>query len=290
MKPSLLRPLLPQALAAILLSSCSTSIRVPDYQPALHDLGKGTTIRIEADKGFARAIRNEAVKKIETDGYYTHIDTDLAKAGDIGIIIALEQADTFIDSNTYSRTETRTDKHGNEYQDTVYETEYSADGTVSPRGINPKTGKTLFSGSYDTSTGWHSSPETAKKSATKSLASMIVNDITPKEATRKVYIKPTGKNPFIKQSAKACKSGNWDQGLELARQALQLQPENAEANYLMGIIEQRRFNFNEAKRWFSKAATINPEESKYIDALHENDSIAEGTKLYWKQMGKGNLR
>ena len=76
-------------------------------------------------------------------------------------------------------------------------------------------------------------------------------------------------NPAVEQAAQACAAGNWEQGCSLAHAALQQNPDEPEACYMLGVIERNARNYTASDSWFRKANSLRPA-GKYSGAIRDN--------------------
>ena len=100
----------------------------------------------------------------------------------------------------------------------------------------------------------------------------VMRDLTPHQVRYSMGVDEVEGNPAVVQAAQACAAGNWEMGRSLAQAALQQNPNEAEACYVLGIIERNARNYTASDSWFSKAYSLKPE-SKYMSALRGNAQL-----------------
>lgn len=243
------------ACAAAVLSSCGTQIQMTEAIPAKVCLGRGTTVYIGSpykDYGLERALTN----KILSDGYYTLPGYSNASNSSVAHL-SIRNIETGIYAGMhYLAADAHVYRHGS----MVYNKGYV--GTASQ---DPQSGKIY----YD--------------NASKSIANSVMNDLTPHEKNFYVRVKGNSKNPDIERGALACRAGNWAQGEVYARQAININPQDAEAYFLLGVIERNKMNYNKSTQYFQKAYALKPH-GKYQTAISKNRVMQQNDQYVQQQL------
>jgi tetratricopeptide (TPR) repeat protein len=115
------------------------------------------------------------------------------------------------------------------------------------------------------------------------IAVEVVRDLVPRTVRYSVRIKPQEGNTILEQAVQACQQGDWNTGSALAEASLQTYPNDAEAYYLLGIIERNNRNFAASDAHFNRAYAIAPS-SRYTSAIRENNVIKQKEDLAISQL------
>lgn len=110
-------------------------------------------------------------------------------------------------------------------------------------------------------------------SAARDMAYDVSCAIVPTTSRYYVRVKGNDENPAIEQGAKACQANNWAQGRAYAEQAIATNSNDAEAHYLMGLIERYYGNYAASTACFQRACAIDPQSGKYAEAINDNAAI-----------------
>lgn len=121
-------------------------------------------------------------------------------------------------------------------------------------------------------------------SACNAVAEDVMGDIEPYTYTYKEKVKGHKENPSIELAAKACAAGNWNQGEAYALEALKVNANEAEAYFVLGLVERNRRNWNASNSYFEKAASADPSNAKYRNAILRNGSFRRNEEAYNSQM------
>lgn len=120
--------------------------------------------------------------------------------------------------------------------------------------------------------------------ACNSIAADVMSDIEPHLYTYYEKVKGRKENPAIELAAKACAAGNWSQGESYALDALKINPNEAEAHFVMGLVERNRSNWSASNSYFEKAANADPGNGKYRNAILRNSSLRRNEEAFNTQM------
>lgn len=239
------------ALAAVawVLSSCATQVYLNKWEPAQVDLPRETQLRVDttALPTLDYELRRAFKQQIAADGFYSvyvygpHAEIHLH---DIHVNIVRPSKDDKYRKHPYpNRVDLTADVICN-YQ------------RIYRRALSAYVG-TNTNGDPD----WEGTAE--------DIAEDVMRDLTPHVRRYSMGVDSVDNNPAVEMAAQACASGNWEQGRSLALSALQQNPNEAEACYVLGIIERNARNYPDSDSWFAKAHNMNPQ-SKYASALREN--------------------
>lgn len=243
------------------VTSCGVQIQMETTVPAAVNLGKGTIIDIRLASGTSEPDRHEygifsaMHDQIQSDGYYrleecphpskNYVVMDVS---DYGINRKEHYAD-FI-----SRVVVR-----NKYGQCLYNTTWN---TYANRDSN---------GNYD----WNS--------AYRKVATSTMLELTPHGVTYYERVSGDDENPSVEEGAQACRQGNWASARAYAEQALKTNPNDPEANYLMGLIERYYKNYQASTACFEKAYSIN-QKSKYRKAIEKNSTLSRNEEIARQQL------
>lgn len=254
--------LLKTAVAAALLCSCGTQIEMVETVPAKVSFGRGTTIVVNSpmrDYGLRKEMREHIV----ANGFYK-----LADRGGANSTAYLNFRDVLLkryepakkDQLPSARLFATVEVLHNNY------TEYYKSFNESVR-LDPQGGEHL-------------------EEARHHIVRSIMRDITPHDEMFSVWVKGNKENPAIEQGAVACRRGYLDQAESLAKQALKVNPQEAEAYYLLGVVERRRHNFEKSSEYFRKANALAPS-FKYSSAIEKNrEMVANALKVKRQMAGE----
>ena len=239
------------AAATVMVSSCGTQIQMTEAIPAQVNLGRGTSICINStNSDMVDAFTNRILR----DGFYT-LPTDSSTrfayltVRDIKTIVGSQSKAASIAATTEI-------KSGNMR---LYRKRYQ----VSVRRD--------YQGHYYV------------QDACDRYAGDVMEDLTPHEKPLYVRVSGNSKNPDIEKGALACKAGNWELGEVHAKQAIQTDPQDPEAYYLMGLIERNKMNYAESTQYFQKAYSLNAS-SKYTTAISKNRSMEINDQYVQQQL------
>lgn len=226
--------------AAALLSSCGTQIQMTEAVPAQVNLRRGTSININSsDSDMVDAFRNRILR----DGFYT-LPTDGSTRF---AYLTVRDITTKVDRQTKAATIAAT-------------TEVTSGGAR------------LYRERYQVSVPRDYQGHYYVRDACDRYARDVMEDLTPHEKPLYVRVSGNSKNPDIEKGALACKAGNWELGEVHAKQAIQTDPQDPEAYYLMGLIERNKMNYTKSTQYFQKAYSLNTS-SKYTTAISKNRSM-----------------
>lgn len=119
--------------------------------------------------------------------------------------------------------------------------------------------------------------------AADTIARRTLRKLTPHVETYCEYVEENEQNPALGQGARACAAGDWEQGRRLVQQALAVNPNEAEACYLLGLIERHAQNFAASDEMFRKAASLGTK-SKYAEGIRGNADIQRNAAVYQQQI------
>jgi tetratricopeptide (TPR) repeat protein len=119
--------------------------------------------------------------------------------------------------------------------------------------------------------------------AAEGIAEDVMRDLTPHQVRYSETVDEVETNPAVEQAARACAAGNWEGGRSLARQALAQNPNEAEAYYVLGLIERNARNYTASDAHFRKAHSLNPQ-GKYLSAIHDNSRLQQDEQRARQQM------
>lgn len=239
-------------IAAGLLSSCGTQIQMTEAIPAKVNIGRGTTLIVDAPYSN-HGLKSAFQEKIMNDGYYK-----LAGYGATGPVALLNIEN--VETGTYSNM--------------PY---LAADVRVSTRY------QTLYKKGYADSAYRDGQGIVHYEGASRSIARSVMNDLTPHEKTLYVRVNGSKENPDVEKGALACRAGNWELGETHAKQAIKVDPQDPEAYFLLGVIERYKMNYALSSQYFQKADSLKPS-SKYKNAIAKNAAMKQNDKYVQKQL------
>ena len=253
------------ALAAVawVFSSCATQVYLSKWEPSQVDLPRGTLLHVdvEARGPLRHELQRAFAQQIAADGYYslhgngpcTHL-----RLHHVHVNMVEPARDDKHRKRAYpNRVELRADVISN-YQ-RIYRREVSE----------------YVSCDYEYRPDWEEVAE--------DIAAEVMSELTPHLRRYSMGVDAVEDNPAVEQAALACAAGNWEQGRVLAQAALQQNPAEAEACYLLGIIERNARNYSASDSWFRKAHSLKPE-SKYASALRGNAQLQQDERRAHAQL------
>lgn len=251
-----MHPLHAFVLICLLLSACSTHIRLSHLEPSVADLTRGTSLSISAaDDGMVDAM----VRSLEKERFY-HLRPDGTAHLYVGPLRA---------STSWDTVHTCTDP---EDCTCTPDSTVTVTGTVQLVNRSRHVMSKEFSGSGDTNS-------TAKED----LANRVATAMVPHVVTNTYSISPASGNDGLVAAADACANGNWRLGRTLATQALRTYPADPEGHYLMGLIERRDENWDKAIAHLRRARDMRPS-FDYTKALAETFRMQQDTPKARKQL------
>ncbi len=108
----------------------------------------------------------------------------------------------------------------------------------------------------------------------EAVAASIVQNLVPRAVWYSERVKPAKGNETLHAAAKACAHGDWQTGDALARRSLQEFPQDAEAYYLLGLIERNNRNFSVSDAHFRQAYSLHAD-AKYSHAISRNAELKQ---------------
>lgn len=246
------------------LSSCGIQIQLENAVPAEVNLGRGAHVEVrdsthahspmnrDAARALCRAFRHQMAE----DGYYIPV----ARGG---------MADARIEMYDTHVHHTGEGEHPTARLCTTIEVESGY--------------RCLYRRREDVylSRDSHGHPELYD--AARDIARKTMKKLTPHVSTYCEYVDENEQNPALGQGARACAAGNWEQGRQLAQQALSVNPNEAEAYYLLGLIERHAQNFAASDEMFRRAASLG-NKSKYTEGIRGNAAIQRNAAAYQQQI------
>lgn len=243
-------------IAGVVLPSCGVGIPMEYNVPGQISLKRGSKIGFPSHLGNMAncAIYDALYNTMERDGYY--------KPG------------KFVDTST----------RFNMYTD---ETEKYYQGQLSY--VQLDTHVRLMNGSscvYNRTfsrSAYAYNGEVDYESPAYSIARAVVRDLRPHTVSYTERVQGNDENPYIEQGARECAAGNWATGRAYAQKAIETNPADAEAYFLMGLIERNEQNFSKSSEYFAKANAVKPS-GKYTSAIQKNNAISTNEARARKQL------
>lgn len=241
--------------AVLALTSCSgTQIQLTEYVPAQFNMRRGATIGIGYKGSLSNKVAVELIRKIKQDGYYqlassVHAATDYdiyladmpEKINSIHCDVTKGNTNTVIYSNTMGQS---WGDIGNAWKDFGKEFKSKFAGGVAPESRQEIT-----------------------------LARKIYSLFAPHEQTYKERIETSSVNPDLEKAVLACKEQDWSTARTHTQSALQHYPQDAEAHFLMGLLERSESNFERSNEYFRRAQELAPDVKKYKSAIEKNNQM-----------------
>lgn len=243
--------------------SCGTQVYLHKWQPAQVDLPRGTVLRVHPEtRGPLRhELRRAFAQQIASDGFYC-----VDGAGPWAEIRLHRVHVNMTDPP-------KDDKHRKRpYPNRV---DLTADVVCNYQRIYRRNCSQYVSTDYEYRPDW--------EDAAEEIAEEVMRDLTPHQVRYSETVDGVETNPAVEQAALACAAGNWEGGRSLARRALAQNPNEAEACYVLGIIERNARNYSESDSWFRKAYSLNPQ-SKYLSGINDNSRLQQDEQRARQQM------
>lgn len=251
------------AAVAWVLSSCGTQIYLEKWQPAQVDLRRGTVLQVfpEAHGPLRYELRRAFDQQIAADGYYRLYGGSP--------VVGLRLHRVKID---YAEPPTDEKKHRKPYPNRV---ELTADVLSGFQRVYRRECYTYVSHDSDYHPDW--------EAAAEDIAGTVMRDLTPHRVRYSETVDGVDANPSVELAAQACAAGNWEGGRAYAQQALSLNPNEAEAYFVLGLIERNARNYAASDAHFRKAHSLNPQ-GKYASALNDNARLQRDEQLAESQL------
>lgn len=252
------------AAVAWVLSSCGTQIYLEKWQPAQVNLQRGTVLRVypEARGPLNYELRRAFDQQIAADGYY-----QLYGNGPVADL-RLHRVD--IDYTEPPEDDKK--KHRRPYPNRV---ELTADVLCQYQRVYRRECSTYVSHDSDYRPDW--------EAAAEEIARRVMRDLTPHVVRYSETVDAVDNNPSVELAAQACAAGNWEGGRAYAQQALSLNPNEAEAYFVLGLIERHARNYVASDAHFRKAHSLNPM-GKYATAINDNVRLQRDEQLAESQL------
>lgn len=237
------------AAVAWVLSSCGTQVYLETWQPAQVNLQRGTVLRVypEARGPLNYELRRAFEHQIAKDGYY-----QLYGSGP-SADIRLHRVDV-----SYTDPPRDDKKRRRPYPNRV---ELRADVMSYYQRLYSRDVSSYVSCDLDDHPDW--------ESAAENIAEDVMRDLTPHRVRYSESVDGVDNNPSVELAARACAAGNWEGGRSYAQQALSLNPNEAEAYFVLGLIERNARNYAASDDYFRKAHSLKPD-GKYASAVNDN--------------------
>ena len=256
---------------ALFLSACGVQIQMTTIRPADVDLGRGATLSVHSHgegrygARLAEAFRLEIGKR----GFYA-----LGHHGDASIRLS----NVYV-SNPPPPPHRHRDGGRKDERRSAPIPRLHAVVTVNRHGYQ------LYRRDYSESVYVDSHGHMDILDACEEFAEEIMDDLTPRMVRYSEYITPDETNPALEQAARACAAGNWARGRELARSAISVNSNCAEAYYLLGLIARNEGDYEESDNCFAQAYSLQPI-SKYSSARNDNARLRHDEARAYQQMNR----
>ncbi len=253
--------------ACMLLASCGIQIQFETPVPAEVNLGQGCSLVVRAkglshhalDREAARALRRAFQHRIAEDGYYNQPDRGYGYMAQAQI----ELLDTHV-------------RFSGEGKDATARLCTTVEVNFNYRNLYRRQEDVYLSQDYDGCYLFYDSAE--------EIARRTMKKLTPHITTYFEYVDENELNPALGQAARACAAGNWSAGRALAKQALSANPNEAEAYYVLGLIERADRNYVHSDAMFRRATELK-KKSKYADGIRDNAVLQRDTAIFRQQVG-----
>lgn len=251
------------AAVAWVLSSCATQVYLNKWAPSQVDLPRGTVLRVEPEtRGPLRhELRRAFEQQIARDDYY--------RLGGAAPQARLRLHRVHVNMVEPARDDKR---HKHSYPNRV---ELTADLLCNYQRVYRRDVSEYVSLDFDNRPNW--------EDAAEEIAAEVMRDLTSHQVRYSETVDEVETNPAVEKAALACAAGNWEGGRSLARQALAQNPNEAEAYYVLGLIERNARNYTASDAHFRKAHSLNPQ-GKYLSAIHDNSRLQYDEQRAHQQM------
>lgn len=256
------------AAVAWVFSSCAPQVYLNKWEPSEVDLPRGTVLHVQPEaRGPLRGeLRRAFEQQIASDGFY--------RLGGTGACADLRLHRVELDVEKPCED----DKH-REGRPRVRRMELTADVISNYQRIYRRNCSVYVNHDHEGRPDW--------EDACEYVAGQVMRDLTPHVVSYSMPVDEVEGNPAVEQAARACATGNWEQGRVLAKQALKQNPDEAEAYYVLGIIERNARHYSASDAHFKKAYNLKPE-SKYVSALRENAELQIAEQTAHRQLHSGS--
>lgn len=236
--------------AAWSLCSCGTQVYLHRWEPSQVDLPRGTVLhlRTEVHGPLRCELRRAFEQQIARDGYYA-----LSGVG-AGAKLRLHRVHV-------EMSEPPEDAKGEVRRPRPSRVSLTADVLARKQRIYRRDCSEFVRCDFEDRPDWEEVAE--------DIAADVMRDLTPHLVRYSVTVDSVEENPEVELAAQACRAGNWSGGEAYARQALSRNPREAEAYYVLGLIERAACRYEASDAYFRKAYELKPE-GKYLSAVSNN--------------------
>lgn len=250
----------------VVLTSCGIQIQFDMPVPAEVNLGRGCSLAVRdmerslcpMEREAARELRRAFYHQIAEDGYYQNVDRGYGRSAQVRIELF----------NTHVRLSGE-GKHETARLCTTVEVNSGY------RNLYRKFEDVYLSRDYD---GCYEFYEAAQD-----IARRTMRVLTPHMTTYNEYVDENDENPSLERAARSCAAGNWSIGRLYAQQALSVNPNEAEAYYVLGLIERKEGNYEQSDVMFRKAAGLKAK-GKYTEAIRDNERLQHNEAIFRQQV------
>jgi len=238
-------------LVSCILLSCGVQVQLQTLVPSEVNLRRGTSLRV------VKQTRHPAARRLENALYEQLADCGFYTLGGNSAILAIRHVH----------------RHTQRYINHTCKADEECRCTETVRTDLEATVQLEHQGQilYHRT---HSDTSYSHRADYDALAAAIVQDLVPRAVWYSERVKPADGNETLRAAAKACANGDWQTGDVLVRRSLQEFPQDAEAYYLLGLIERNNRNFRASDAHFRQAYSLRAD-AKYSDAISRNARLEQ---------------
>lgn len=251
------------ALVAWVCSSCGTQVYLNKWEPSQVALPRGTVLHVRAEaRGPLRyELRRAFEQQIAADSYYRlHGDAGCAD-------IRLHRVEV----------EMRQPAEDDKYHKRPYPVRVNLTADVISNY------QRIYRRECSQYVGFRRAGHADWEAVAEDVASAVMRDLTPHQELYAERVDEVETNPSVELAARACAAGNWTGGREYAAAALEQNPQEAEAYYVLGLIERNARQYAESDACFRKAYSLKPER-KYAAGVADNARLKADEELAQQQL------
>lgn len=249
-------------LVSCFLLSCGVQVQLQTLVPSEVGLRRGTSLRI------VKQTCHPAAQRLEDALYEQLADCGFYTLGGNSALLAIRDVhrhtQRYINHTCKADEECRCTETVRTYLEATVQLEYH--------------GQILYHRTHSDTSYSHFADYAA-------VAASIVQKLVPRVVWYSERVKPADGNETLRAAAKACADGDWQTGDVLARRSLQEFPQDAEAYYLLGLIERNNRNFGASDAHFRQAYSLHAD-AKYSNAITRNASLAQNETAAHAQLNE----
>lgn len=249
-------------LAVVLVSCSGTQIQITEAIPAAVNMHRDATIMVGYTNAAGREIANYLEERIQEEGYYTLVE-DQSQNPEYCINLDASMSDP-----THHSVRCRI-LHLPSWR-ILYDETFSQSWKDTGNAW-----KNLFTGNFDEISG-----------GPAFVASKIYDKLAPHEKAFKTRIHISNDNVKLREAVRAFRRKEAGAARILLQQSLQQNPHDAEACYMMALLESSESNYERSNQFLERAIQLDPTQAKYKKALQQNITMKRNETYVIQQLSE----